>query len=293
MPVNIRKVGTQDKKAILEISRYTWGGYDYLPFVIDEWLGDPDSHVYGVEVGTRLAALASIRVVDGGRTGWMEGLRVHRHFRRRRYAHALTRALLEKARDLGVIRLRYTTSTENEASLKLAEKYGFARAFEMSVFWRPVPRTRVAGAARPVPRISTPLEVYAMTEANPDLVPAKVVVFDWKALDCTRESLKLIGKNHTFFVPRKGQDVDSLSYGTLRHRGRTLLWVFTIHATQTAGFLSHLHRNLAIASKHGSTAVMGTYDLKFEKAFQNMDWGPKRHWGTRLVLLEKVLAGNV
>lgn len=289
MPTNIRKVGALDKKDILEVSRRTWDGHDYLPYVIDEWLSDPDSHVYGVEVDTRLVALANLRFADDGRTGWMEGLRVHPDFRGKGYAHALTRELLERAKGLGVLRLRYTTSTENEASLKLAQRYGFARVFEMSVFWRLVPRTRITGAACPALRIASPSEVYAEIQANPQLIPTKVLVSDWKALDCTREGIETVGETHTFFVPNNGQEGSSLSYGALRDRDQTLLWVFTIHATMTEGFLSHLHRNVAEASAHGCDSVMGTYDVKFEKAFQDVDWSLEGHWDTKLILLEKTL----
>jgi hypothetical protein len=34
---------------------------------------------------------------------------------------------------------------------------------------------------------------------------------------------------------------------------------------------------------------MGTHDLKFEEAFQNIDWGPNEHWGAKLVMLEKAM----
>lgn len=291
MPTRIKRVGMSDKKDILEISRHTWEGHDYLPSVIDEWLEDSASYVYGVEESERLVAVANLRLADGGRTGWMEGLRVHPDFRVKGYAHALTQELIEKAKELGVMRLRYTTSTENEASLKLAEKYGFARVFEMSVFWRPNPKAALPGATHHSTRASSSSEVYASVQANPHLIPCKVLVFDWKALDCTLEGLEMLGKSHEFYVsPEKGE-VNSLSYGTLRRRGEILLWVFTIHAISPRRFLSHLYRNTASALERGCNAIMGTYDVKFERVFQKVDWGSEERWGTHLVLLERTL-GN-
>jgi ribosomal protein S18 acetylase RimI-like enzyme len=287
MPARVKRVTESDREGILEISRHIWDGYDYLPSVINEWLEDPSSYVYGVEADERLVAIANLRLVDGGRTGWMEGLRVHPDFRGKGYAHVLTRELMEKARELGVKRLRYTTSTENEASLKLAEKYGFARVFEMSVFWRPNPNAAPSKADGCLIRQTRPKEVYALLRASPHLVSQKVLIFDWKALDCTLGNLEMIGKSHEFYVSAEEGDVNSLSYGTSRHRGEILLWVFTIYATEAQGFLSHLCHNVAVALERGCSAIMGTCELKYAEAFQNVDWGSEEHWGTNLVLLEK------
>ena len=287
MPARVKRVTKSDRESILEISRHIWEGYDYLPSVIDEWLKDPGSYVYGVEVDERLVAIANLRLVDGGRTGWMEGLRVHPDFRGNGYAHVLTRELMEKAKELRVERLRYTTSTENEASLKLAEKYGFARVFEMSVFWRPNLNAAPSKADGYLIRQIRPQEVYALLQASPRLISQKVLIFDWKALDCTLESLETLGKSHESYVSVEKGEVNSLSYGSFRRRGEILLWVFTIYATETRGFLSHLYYNVAVALERGCSAIMGTYELKYAEAFQNVDWGSEEHWGTNLVLLER------
>lgn len=288
MPARVKRLTKSNREGVLEISRHIWEGHDYLPSVIDEWLKDSGSYTYGVDVDGQLVAVANLRFANGGRTGWMEGLRVHPGFRGKGYADALTRKLIEKARELKMKRLRYTTSTENEASLKLAEKYGFARVFVMRVFWRPTPKAALSAAAHDSTRASSPTEIYTLLLAHPQLIPQKILVYDWKALDCTLEGLETIGKSHEFYVSHEKEEVDSLSYGTLRRRGETLLWVFTIHATNTGGFLSHLYRNMAVASERGCNAIMGTCDLRFKEAFREVDWGSEE-WGTNLVLLERAL----
>jgi RimJ/RimL family protein N-acetyltransferase len=287
MPAKVKRVTGSDREAVLEISRHIWNGYDYLPSVIDEWLKDPNSNIYGVEVDERLVAIANLRLVDDGRTGWMEGLRVHPDYRGKGYAHMLTRELMEKAKELGVEKLRYTTSTRNEASLKLAEKYGLTRVFEMSVFWRQNLNAAPSKANGYPIRQIRPKEVYALLQTSPHLVSQKILIFDWKALDYTLDSLETIGRSHEFFVSVEEGEVNSLSYGTLRHRGETLLWVFTIYAAETRGFLSHLYHNVAMALKEGADAIMGTYELKHAETFQNVDWGSEEDWGTNLVLLER------
>lgn len=287
MPARVKRVTESDIEGILEISRHIWDGYDYLPSVIEEWLKDSGSYIYGVEADERLVAIANLRLVDGGRTGWMEGLRVHPDFRGKGYAHVLTRELVEKAKKLSVERLRYTTSTENEASLKLAEKYGFARAFEMRVFWRPNLDAALSKAKDYLVRQTRPQEVYTLLQASPNLVSPKILIFDWKALDCTLEGLETLGKSHEFYASLEEGEVDSLSYGSSRRRGEILLWVFTVYATEPRGFLSHLYHNAAVALERGCDAIMGAYEPKYAEAFQNVDWGTEEDWGTNLVLLER------
>jgi N-acetylglutamate synthase-like GNAT family acetyltransferase len=141
MCVSVRKVSTSDHNDILEISRHIWEGNDYLPTVIDEWLSDQNSHTYGVEADSHLVALANLRLIENGRTGWMEGLRVHPDYRGKGFADILTKHLLKKAEKLGVERLRHTTSTQNHASMRLAEKYGFVKILEKAFFDSTVPKS--------------------------------------------------------------------------------------------------------------------------------------------------------
>src|SRR4030042_626925 len=125
MPMRIRKLRSSDRDDVMEISRHVWEGHDYLPSVFESWLNDENSHFYGVEQDVRVVAVANLRLLEGGRTGWMEGLRVHPDYRGKGYANAMTQFLVRKAEDLDVARLRYTTGDNNAASLRLASMAGF------------------------------------------------------------------------------------------------------------------------------------------------------------------------
>jgi len=114
-PAKVRKINSSDLKDILEISSKIWGGHDYLPSVIDEWLTDPKCHTYGVEADGRIVAVGNLRLVDRGKTGWMEGLRVHVDYRRKGYADMLTQHFISLGETLKVKRLRYTTGGNNRA----------------------------------------------------------------------------------------------------------------------------------------------------------------------------------
>lgn len=286
MNARIRKVSTSDHNDILEISKHIWEGHDYLPQIIDEWLSDQNSYTYGIEADNHLVALANLRLIENGQTGWMEGLRVHPDYRGKGFAHMLTKNLIKRAEDLGVKTLRHTTSTENDASLKLAERYGFVKILEKAVFGYSTPKDIVPTADQHIIRKSNPREVYAMLQENPKIIRHGILVFDWKAFDCSLEALETLGKTHEFYVTTQNEKIGSLSYV---YSGPAKRRPFTIHASDQRGFLSHLSYNTALASKDDLEWVSGTCDVDFEEALNEVKWLPEEHWNTHLVLLEKRL----
>jgi len=286
MNTRIRKVSTSDHNDILEISKHIWEGHDYLPQIIDEWLSDQNSYTYGIEADNHIVALSNLRLIENGQTGWMEGLRVHPDYRGKAFAHILTEDLIKRARDLGVKRLRHTTSTENDASLKLAERYGFVKILEKAVFGYSTPKDIVPTGDQHITIKSNPREVYVMLQQNPKIIPHNILVFDWKAFDCSLEALETLGKTHEFYVAMQKGKIGSLSYA---YSGLAQRRPFTIDASDTRGFLSHLSYNTALTSKHGLEWVTGTCDIDFEKALNEVKWLPEERWNTHLVLLEKKL----
>ena len=288
MLVKIRKLRSSDRSDVMEISRYVWEGHDYLPGVFESWLNDANSHFYGVEVDGRVVAVANLRLLEGGRTGWMEGLRVHPDHRGKGYANEMTHFLVRKAEDLGVERLRYTTGDNNAASLKLASMAGFQRLLEKAVFWCVKPKK-----APPV-RGYLPIEeakasrAFELLKTNPNLVLHGVLVYDWKALDSAPENFEEIGRDHRFFVALKNGKLDSMSFGHSR-QDLEKTYGFTVYANDSEGFLAQLSLNMTRALELGSDSVMGTFGREFEETLQQVDFGCEEQDTGHLVLVEKQL----
>jgi N-acetylglutamate synthase-like GNAT family acetyltransferase len=289
MVATIRKLRNSDREDIMEISRHIWEGHDYLSSVVDQWLRDPISHFYGVEVEGHVVAVGNIRLVEDGRTGWMEGLRVHPEYRGRGFANDITRHIVRKAECLGVERLRYTTSDENVASLKLAKMAGFSRILRMAVLWHHNPKSISTPADYPSIQKRSPERASELLRTSPRIVPRGILVYDWKALDNTCQNLEEIGKTHTFYVALKRRRVDSLSLGRRGQEPNEPFWSFTIYATDSCGFLSQLSHNVAAALKSGPSAIAGTFETRFEKTLNEVDLGSEEHQKTHVVLLEKQL----
>ena len=209
----IRRVSSSDYQDIIEISKQNWGGFDYLLNAIDEWLSDPNSYTCGVEVNGKLVALANLRVIENGKTGWMEGLRVNEKYRGHGYANLLTKEVIREGQRRKVTRLRYTTASDNYASLKLASKNGLGRILELGTFWIPSLATENPPVSELRVREVDFHEANSLLLQDSSLIPEGILVYDWKALDFSEKNLETIAKDHRFFVASEQDQLDSFSMG--------------------------------------------------------------------------------
>lgn len=286
MAVKIRKLRPSDRADITEISRHVWEGHDYLPSVAEEWLKDKNCHFYGVVADDHVVAVGNLHLLENGRTGWMEGLRVHPDYRGKGYANEMTRYLVRKAEDLGVRRLRYTTSDENAASLKLAKMAGFSRLLEMAVLWSTNPKIAPPVKGYYAIEKETAARTLGLLQANSSIVPHGIIIYDWKAVDSELQNLEEIGKTHEFYVALKNGKIDSFSFGHLRQEFNKT-WSFTTYARDSVGFLAQLSYSLTKALKLGCNWIMFTFEKRFEEAAKQVNLQSVEQDVGHLVLLEK------
>lgn len=286
MAVKIRKLRPSDRADITEISRHVWEGHDYLPSVAEEWLKDKNCHFYGVVADDHVVAVGNLHLLENGRTGWMEGLRVLPDYRGKGYANEMTRYLVRKAEDLGVRRLRYTTSDENAASLKLAKMAGFSRLLEMAVLWSTNPKIAPPVKGYYAIEKETAARTLGLLQANSSIVPHGIIIYDWKAVDSELQNLEEIGKTHEFYVALKNGKIDSFSFGHLRQEFNKT-WSFTTYARDSVGFLAQLSYSLTKALKLGCNWIMFTFEKRFEEAAKQVNLQSVEQDVGHLVLLEK------
>jgi GNAT superfamily N-acetyltransferase len=286
-PPEVRRILKSDRDDILEISGKIWGGHDYLPSVIDEWLADPTCHTYGVEAEGHIVAIGNLRLVDRGKTGWMEGLRVHADHRKKGYAKMLTQHFLRIGGDLGVKRFRYTTGSNNRASIRLANMAGFKQLFKTSVIWHEnLKATLRTTRTRITVREATALEVKEIQENNPDLVPQGILIYDWKAVEGTAAGLRQIGKDHRFYVRKNTEDPKSFSFGQAREDMESKWWSFTIYSANVREFAAHFKNHLKMALEIGLDATVCTASTQLEKAFKTQHM-PRPRRKMQLIMFEK------
>ena len=289
MAATVRRLRDSDRSDVIEISSHIWEGHDYLPSVVDEWLRDSNSRFYGVEVDGRVVAVGRVRLVEEGRIGWMEGLRVHPDYRGRGFANDLTRSIIREGERLGVERLRYTTSDENRASVKLAKMAGFSRILRMTVFWyHDIKQISTSKEYAPIRKLS-PERTCGLLETNPRILPRGMLIYEWKALDNTCSNVKEVGKNHSFYIALKEERLDSLSISPPRKEPNESYWGFTAYAVDSYGFLGQFSRNVTIALKSGAGSIACTFETKFERALDGVGLKSEEDHKTHLILFEKLI----
>merc|ERR1712216_967752 len=129
---DLRPLVPSDIEAIKAINALTYDGIDYIAAAFPGWMAqqgdglwtlaaeDDDGMVTGMEV---------LSLMDEGRTGWLDALRVHPRSLGQGLALRIQRELTAFALDhLKLERVRYCTPATNTASRKLATACGLHAA---------------------------------------------------------------------------------------------------------------------------------------------------------------------
>ena len=286
--VYTRPLRKSDKEDILEIAKNTWEGHDHLPYHFDEWLANKDCHTLAIEDDGKVAALANLRIIENGLTGWMEGLRVHPDYREKGLASQITDYLIEMAKDLNVQRIRYTTATMNETSLHLAKKAGMTRKFDLGVYWETnadkIQWDYQSGAVIQTESVDILEEI-----SRAKLFPDNVLIHDWKAVDVTVEALVILQKKCEFWIEKNEVSISSISTGQVRDETEGPQWGFSVYPTNKESFLNQLSHNIGLAKAKGYKGFMMIYPLNYDKILFEMEWVDQESRGFELTLLEKIL----
>ncbi len=284
--VKTRPLRESDREDILEIARNTWEGHDWLPEYFDEWLKDSSCHTLAIEEDGRVAALANLKLIEKGITGWMEGLRVHPDFRGRGFASTITDLLVELAKKLGVKRLRYTTATVNVESLHLAEKIGMKRLFQMGVYWdSKIDRVPKKEKFENLEKMEIELNHKRIETSG--LIPSNVLLVDWKAYDATIEGFKEFGEIEVWAHSERNQ-LESVSIGTERHDMNGPIWAITIYTENGNLFLEQLSKQISLAKENGFGRIILMFPYEFYKNLHKLEWmKDEEKSDIGVVLLEK------
>lgn len=120
--ITIRKANLRDREVILKIASHTWGGWDYVPLLLDGWL--KEGGLFIAEVRGRCVGVTKTAVLSPGEL-WLEGLRVAEEFRNRGIGKRLARFQLKKALSQKPNSIRLSTAEVNTVSIRIIEELGF------------------------------------------------------------------------------------------------------------------------------------------------------------------------
>lgn len=122
--LKIRRTKALDREAVFQFTKDTWGGYDFIPEVWNQWMKD--------RMGIFLTALHEGRPVGINKVtflspgeAWLEGLRVDPKYRGMGIARALTKRSIREARHRDAKVIRLSTGSTNRISREIAESFEF------------------------------------------------------------------------------------------------------------------------------------------------------------------------
>ena len=287
MDAHVRPLRQDDIDDVLAISKHIWHGHDYVPGVIEDWLKDPDSYTIGVEVDGNLVGISNLRLIENGKTGWMEGLRVHPDYRGQGFANLLTDGLVEHAISVGVPRLRYTTVVENKASMALAERAGLEEVFRMIVFWADAPDSVDQREDIDIDRVSVD-ELIESMDAYTGIMPGPIIIYDWKAKDLTAEVLKELGEERSFWQTKSDRG-RALSFGGHRYEESEDAWSCTIYSNDDEVAEAHMLHHARIAKSKGLKNVVIILNKRFQQLVEELGWLEETERFREAALMERKL----
>jgi ribosomal protein S18 acetylase RimI-like enzyme len=126
MAMDVRVAREADRERILAISAQIWDGYDYVPHVLDEWLAGTRGELLVAEIDGQVAAFSYLTWLADGHA-WLQGIRADTAMRGRGAAKALTERSIARAWVAGARRIGLSTYVDNQASMHIAESFGFRR----------------------------------------------------------------------------------------------------------------------------------------------------------------------
>jgi GNAT superfamily N-acetyltransferase len=131
-----RDARPEDKAEVLALTAHTWEFGDYIQYVFDDWLADPDGRFLVAQEQTsgRIVAIDKLTMLSPTEA-WFEGLRVHPDFRGRGLAGRLQKYMIGEAARLRAQAVRLTTLATNTPVHLACYRDGFT--FKAAVrFWK-------------------------------------------------------------------------------------------------------------------------------------------------------------
>ncbi len=149
--LEVRRAREEDREAVLAFCSQTWEWGDYIEYVWDEWLHDPQSALFVATMDGQPVGVANIRMLNATEA-WLEGMRVDPAFRQHGIASALFEAQITEALRRNALTARLITESTNTAAIRLIERSFMRRVSAFAPFHaEPVtaPSKRQYGMDRP------------------------------------------------------------------------------------------------------------------------------------------------
>jgi GNAT superfamily N-acetyltransferase len=177
----------RDTADVLEFSKFTWNGHDYIQYVWDKWRADPDGILAVAEYGGRCVGMAKISLLAPGQW-WLQGFRVDINYQDLKIGSHIHEYIDAWWLEHGAGYARLMTSSQRFKVHHLCDKLGYVRVSELTDH-RALPLDEPTTTFQPIAQleISKALEV---AQSSPVLkLNHGLIDIGWEAIHPTAEIL--------------------------------------------------------------------------------------------------------
>lgn len=192
-----------DKADVIEFTKFIWDGHDYIQYVWDEWLVDPEGLLAVAEYGGHCVGLGKISRSAPGQW-WLQGLRVDPKFQGLKIGSHIHRYVDEWWLEYGDGVARLMTSSLRVKVHHLCEKLGYTKILEVKEL-EANQLDEACSSFQPVQADEVPAALE--TALNSPALAFGRGLFDrgWDALQPTEDILALIQQQGMAFWWRDGE----------------------------------------------------------------------------------------
>ncbi|MEM7800212.1 MAG: GNAT family N-acetyltransferase, partial [Chloroflexota bacterium] len=121
--ITLRPAHLNDRSAVLAVEKKSTPSLQYLPYVYELFLNDPQGEFTVAEIGGQIVACAKFSVLPDG-SGWLETIRVDPQYQGLGVGKRFYENYAAIAKRSGVSATRMYTGINNAVSAGLAARYG-------------------------------------------------------------------------------------------------------------------------------------------------------------------------
>ena len=283
----LRSLDKEDIHEIAEMVKGVWSGNDHLPSLLPSWLSDPNSNPRVICEDGEICAVGNLHIIDQGRTGWLEGLRVRETSRGRGLGAEMTKVMVDIALEHCVERLRLVTAAQSEAPTKLARNVGLNPIERMKAVWRGPLRADWLQESSGFRQVSQQ-DFLDSASASPNLVPHYAVFKHYDVYDARYTEAQQIISTACTVGARDGNDV-SLSLGFIRDTQWGVQWCSTIYAEDENSFIDAVSNQLQQALDAEALNLLLIHPEGFSEVRKHVRWLEQIDHEIDLLLFERTL----
>jgi ribosomal protein S18 acetylase RimI-like enzyme len=246
----IRPARSEDREAVLAFCMQTWEWGDYIEFVWDEWLNNPQGKLFVATKDGQPVGVANMRMLNKTEA-WFEGMRVDTRFRQHGIASALFGAQLAEARRRGATTARLISESTNATALRLLERSSMSRIGAYAPFRAlPAPTPAKGSYAIEIPSLATAADLDdIMNYLNAsNIFPAVGGLYyqGFTAYSITDDLLLEKITAQQLYILRRWDRLDGLAIAEPRegHQGKHLFLGYIDGTTESISMIAYALRRL-------------------------------------------------